>query len=264
VCSISGRIIPRYDSTRDRTHDLPHSGEHANIPWYDSTRDRTHDLPHSGEHANIPWYDSTRDRTHDLPHSGEHANIPWYDSTRDRTHDLPHSGEHANVGSISGRIIPRNIKLVIAASLLNIHHSRVRVKTGWLKHRIMYASGATCLPVDCCFSQLCLKTHQKASKCNLFSSVWARFMRFDAPFNKTSAISWRSILLMKETGVPGENYRIVPSHWQTLSHNFVSSIHRIVPTVMCLVFLCPLYYRGSRDRMVVWFTTTCAMSAYYH
>ena len=76
----------------------------------------------------------------------------------------------------------------------------------------MYASGATCLPVDFCFSQLGLKAHQKVSKCNLFSSLWVRFMRFDAPFNKTSAISWWSILLMKETGVPGENYRLAPSH----------------------------------------------------
>ena len=27
---------------------------------------------------------------------------------------------------------------------------------------------------------------------------------------------------MKETGVPGENYRLVASHWQTLSLNVVS------------------------------------------
>jgi hypothetical protein len=29
--------------------------------------------------------------------------------------------------------------------------------------------------------------------------------------------------LEKETGVPGENHRPVASHWQTLSHNIVSS-----------------------------------------
>jgi hypothetical protein len=29
--------------------------------------------------------------------------------------------------------------------------------------------------------------------------------------------------LMEETGVPGENHRSVASHWQTLSHNVVSS-----------------------------------------
>jgi hypothetical protein len=28
---------------------------------------------------------------------------------------------------------------------------------------------------------------------------------------------------MEETGVPGENHRPVASHWQTLSHNVVSS-----------------------------------------
>ena len=28
------------------------------------------------------------------------------------------------------------------------------------------------------------------------------------------------------TGVPGENHRLVASHWQTLSHNVVSSTPR--------------------------------------
>jgi len=30
---------------------------------------------------------------------------------------------------------------------------------------------------------------------------------------------WRSVLLVEETWVPGENYRPATSHWQTLSHN---------------------------------------------
>ena len=34
---------------------------------------------------------------------------------------------------------------------------------------------------------------------------------------------WRSVLLVEETGVPGENHRPAASHWQTLSHNVVSS-----------------------------------------
>jgi hypothetical protein len=37
--------------------------------------------------------------------------------------------------------------------------------------------------------------------------------------NNISVISWRSVLLVEETGVPGENHRPVGSHWQTLSHN---------------------------------------------
>jgi hypothetical protein len=38
-----------------------------------------------------------------------------------------------------------------------------------------------------------------------------------------SVIAWGSVLLMEETGVPGENHRPVASHWQTLSQNVVSS-----------------------------------------
>ena len=34
-------------------------------------------------------------------------------------------------------------------------------------------------------------------------------MVFNATFNNISAISWRSVLLVKETGVPGENHRLV-------------------------------------------------------
>jgi hypothetical protein len=40
--------------------------------------------------------------------------------------------------------------------------------------------------------------------------VW--FMVFNATFNNISAISWRSVLLVKETGVPGENHRPLASH----------------------------------------------------
>jgi hypothetical protein len=32
-------------------------------------------------------------------------------------------------------------------------------------------------------------------------------MVFNAPFNNISVISWRSVLLVEETGVPGENHR---------------------------------------------------------
>jgi hypothetical protein len=48
------------------------------------------------------------------------------------------------------------------------------------------------------------------------SLVW--FKVFNAIFNNISVISWQSVLLVKETGVPGENHRPVTSHWQTLSH----------------------------------------------
>jgi hypothetical protein len=34
-----------------------------------------------------------------------------------------------------------------------------------------------------------------------------RFVVFNATFNNISAISWRSVLLVEETGVSGENHR---------------------------------------------------------
>jgi hypothetical protein len=46
-------------------------------------------------------------------------------------------------------------------------------------------------------------------------------MLFNVTFNNISVISWRSVLLVEETGKPGENYRPVASHWKTLSQNGV-------------------------------------------
>jgi len=51
-------------------------------------------------------------------------------------------------------------------------------------------------------------------------------MVFNATFNNISTVLWRSVLLVEETGVPGENHRPAASHWQTLSHIFVSSTPR--------------------------------------
>jgi hypothetical protein len=47
-------------------------------------------------------------------------------------------------------------------------------------------------------------------------------MVFNTSFNNISVILWRSVLLVEETWVPGENHRPAASHWQTLSHNVVS------------------------------------------
>ena len=32
--------------------------------------------------------------------------------------------------------------------------------------------------------------------------------------------SWRSVLLVEEIGVPKENHRLIPSHWQTSLHKY--------------------------------------------
>jgi hypothetical protein len=48
-------------------------------------------------------------------------------------------------------------------------------------------------------------------------------MVLNVTFNNISVILWRSVLLVEETRVTGENYWLAASHWQTLSHNVVSS-----------------------------------------
>ena len=39
-----------------------------------------------------------------------------------------------------------------------------------------------------------------------------RFMVFNAIFNNISDISWRSVVLVEETGISGENHRPAASH----------------------------------------------------
>jgi hypothetical protein len=48
-------------------------------------------------------------------------------------------------------------------------------------------------------------------------------MVFNATFNDISVILWRSVLLVEETGVPGENHRPAASRWLALSRNVVLS-----------------------------------------
>jgi len=61
-----------------------------------------------------------------------------------------------------------------------------------------------------------------------FSVVCTSIYGFWLPlwYLQTLLISWRSVILVGETGVPAENRRPVASHWQTLSHNVVSSTPR--------------------------------------
>jgi hypothetical protein len=46
----------------------------------------------------------------------------------------------------------------------------------------------------------------------LLDYLFVCLMVFNATFNNISVISWRSVLLVEETGGPGENYRPVESH----------------------------------------------------
>jgi hypothetical protein len=46
-------------------------------------------------------------------------------------------------------------------------------------------------------------------------------MVFNDTFNNILDISWRSVLLVEETGVPGENHRPAIGYWHTVSYNVV-------------------------------------------
>ena len=54
-----------------------------------------------------------------------------------------------------------------------------------------------------------------------------KVMVFNATINNSSVISRRSVAFVEETWVPWDNLRPVASHWQTLSHNAVSSTSRL-------------------------------------
>jgi len=41
------------------------------------------------------------------------------------------------------------------------------------------------------------------------------FMILNATSNNISVISWRTVLLVEETGVPEENHLLAASHWET-------------------------------------------------
>ena len=72
--------------------------------------------------------------------------------------------------------------------------------------------------------------------------VW--FMVLNATFNNISGISWRSVLLVKETRVPREkNHWPVASHWQTLSNDVKGEnlSHRFA-TISSVVFLYSMPY----------------------
>ena len=60
-----------------------------------------------------------------------------------------------------------------------------------------------------------LKNFCWATKIVILERVRAWVMVFMATLNNISAISWRSVLLVEETGIPGENHRPATSHLQT-------------------------------------------------
>ena len=61
----------------------------------------------------------------------------------------------------------------------------------------------------------------KNEKSLIIKQLFVCLMLFNDTFNNISVILWRSVLLVEETRVNGENHQPLASHWQTLSHNVV-------------------------------------------
>jgi hypothetical protein len=78
--------------------------------------------------------------------------------------------------------------------------------------------------------QWCCEFESRSGRGVLSMSCFCLFVLLMVPnatFNNVSVISWRSVLLVEDTGIPGKNHRPVTSHWQTILHNVASSPPRL-------------------------------------
>ena len=70
----------------------------------------------------------------------------------------------------------------------------------------------SCITYDRHTSNLKMKFYIQLNKQYKIAWFWFGFMVFNATFNNISVISWRSVLLVEDIGVPGENHRPVTSN----------------------------------------------------
>jgi hypothetical protein len=119
--------------------------------------------------------------------------------------------------------------------MFNLNESNFRVGIGEIIH---CAVNITFLPIFAWFFILPLLFELLFSKrfvgglmsylCNLCLFVHSRLFDFfvlNATFSNILAISWRSVLVVEEAGVPGENHRQWASNWLTLSLAAASRVH---------------------------------------
>ena len=64
---------------------------------------------------------------------------------------------------------------------------------------------------------------------------------FNAVFNHISVISWQSVLLVEEIGVPGEIHRPTASHWQTLSCTIIKYSSNAIVNAASYISFRPLF-----------------------
>jgi hypothetical protein len=76
-------------------------------------------------------------------------------------------------------------------------------------HHIVAVPTTILIPTDSRIRQFHLFTYRHLHA-NVLPRV--RVMVFNTTFNNISVISWRQVLLVEETGVPGENHRPAASH----------------------------------------------------
>jgi hypothetical protein len=74
--------------------------------------------------------------------------------------------------------------------------------------------------------QILHKTTHTISYCTCDNSA-LKLKKPSGSLISISDILWWSVLFVEITGVPGENHWPAASHWQTLSHNVVSSTSRL-------------------------------------
>ena len=112
-------------------------------------------------------------------------------------------------------------------------HRKLKIKIIILVNKQFPCSTCSMLPIEISVVVFALSRNINMYYDIYLLFLWVRVkvkvkvMVFSATFNNNSAISWLSILLVEETGLPGENHRPAASHWQTLSHNAVSSTPRL-------------------------------------
>jgi hypothetical protein len=98
------------------------------------------------------------------------------------------------------------------------------------------------------------KRFENITQCSLFwwfiklinMLIRFRFLVSNATFNNISIISWRSALLVENSGVPWENYRHAVSHWQTLSYDVLWSIPRLSGIIVQINLYLPMMHDNVR------------------